>query len=107
MVKELAITATIGVAFTILTDLILLPVLLSYTSMRNLDRKREYRLRQLTVFDKVWAVLAKCEPRQCGSGRHRLVAWFSPGRKATREMIGDAQAGAELRPRRATTRTRC
>ena len=31
MIIELAITATIGVALTILTDLILLPVLLSYT----------------------------------------------------------------------------
>jgi predicted RND superfamily exporter protein len=48
MVRELAITATVGVALTILTDLVLLPVLLSYTKLRNLDRKREYRLRQLT-----------------------------------------------------------
>ena len=39
MVKELAITATIGVALTILTDLILLPVLLSYTELRNLDKQ--------------------------------------------------------------------
>src|SRR5688572_25873646 len=56
MIKELAITATVGVALTILTDLVLLPVLLSYTRVRNIDKKREYRLRQLTLFDKVWAV---------------------------------------------------
>ncbi len=31
MIRELAITATVGVALTILTDLMLLPVLLSYT----------------------------------------------------------------------------
>src|SRR5690606_6130964 len=55
MVRELAITATVGVALTILTDLVLLPVLLSYTRLRNLDRKREFRLRQLTRFDRIWA----------------------------------------------------
>ena len=59
IIFELAVTATIGVALTILTDLILLPVLLSYTQLRNLPRKREYRLRQLTQFDKLWAILAK------------------------------------------------
>src|SRR6185369_2861486 len=59
MIKELAITATVGVFLTILTDLILLPVLLSYTQLANLPRKREYRLRQLTKFDKIWALLAK------------------------------------------------
>jgi predicted RND superfamily exporter protein len=63
MIKELAITATVGVGLTILTDLILLPVLLSYTKLRNLDKKRDYRLRQLTQFDKVWALLAKLSRR--------------------------------------------
>jgi predicted RND superfamily exporter protein len=101
MVKELAITATIGVAFTIVTDLILLPVLLSYTSMRNLDRKREYRLRQLTVFDKIWALLARLSrPRAAAIvivvG---VVAWFFAWQEGKKVMIGDAQAGvAELRP---------
>ena len=101
MVKELAITATIGVAFTILTDLILLPVLLSYTIMRNLDRKREYRLRQLTVFDKIWAVLARLS--RPGPAAIviviGLVAWFFAWQEGNKVMIGDAQAGvAELRP---------
>ena len=53
IIFELAVTATIGVALTILTDLILLPVLLSFCKLRNLERKREYRLRQLTQFDKL------------------------------------------------------
>ncbi|HVH33923.1 MAG TPA: MMPL family transporter, partial [Tahibacter sp.] len=59
IIYELAITATVGVAITILTDLILLPVLLSYCQLRNLEKKRQYRLRQLTQFDKIWALLAK------------------------------------------------
>ena len=101
MVKELAITAFIGVAFTMLTDLILLPVLLSYTSMRNLDRKREYRLRQLTVFDKVWAVLARLS--KPGPAAVVIVigvvVWFFAWQEGNKVMIGDAQAGvAELRP---------
>ena len=46
MIKELAITATVGVGLTILTDY---PVagLLSYTRLRNLS-EAAYRLRQLT-----------------------------------------------------------
>src|SRR5215470_13914794 len=59
IIFELAVTATVGVALTMLTDLILLPVLLSYCNLRNIDRKREYRLRQLTQFDKLWAILTK------------------------------------------------
>jgi predicted RND superfamily exporter protein len=101
MVRELAVTATIGVALTILTDLVLLPVLLSYTHLRNLDRKREFRLRQLTQFDRIWALLAK--------GSRPLpalvlvlvgaVGWFLAEREGDKVMTGDAQAGvAELWP---------
>jgi predicted RND superfamily exporter protein len=101
MIKELAITATVGVGLTILTDLILLPVLLSYTRLRNLDKKREYRLRQLTQFDKIWALLAKLSRPKAAAvvivlG---LVAWFFAWQEGNKVMIGDAQAGvAELRP---------
>lgn len=101
MVRELAITATIGVALTILTDLVLLPVMLSYTRLRNLERKREFRLRQLTKFDRIWAFLAK--------GSRPLpafilvtvgvVGWYFAEREGDKVMIGDAQAGvAELWP---------
>ncbi len=101
IIFELAITATIGVALTMLTDLVLLPVLLSYTRLRNLSRKRDYRLRQLTQFDKMWTVLAKFS--------HPLPAaiilvigaagWYAAERYGERVMIGDAQMGvAELRP---------
>ncbi len=101
MVRELAITATIGVALTILTDLVLLPVMLSYTQLRNLEKKREFRLRQLTKFDRIWAFLAK--------GSRPLpafilvtvgvVGWYFAEREGDKVMIGDAQAGvAELWP---------
>ena len=101
IIFELAITATIGVALTILTDLVLLPVLLSYTRLRNLPRKRAYRLRQLTQFDKIWTVLAKFSKPVPAAiilviG---ILMWFTAERYGEHVMIGDAQKGvAELRP---------
>jgi uncharacterized protein len=101
IIFELAITATIGVALTILTDLVLLPVLLSYTKLRNLPRKRAYRLRQLTQFDKIWTALAKFSKPVPAAiilviG---VLLWFVAERYGEKVMIGDAQKGvAELRP---------
>ena len=101
MIKELAITATVGVGLTILTDLILLPVLLSYTHVRNIEKKRAYRLRQLTQFDKVWALLARLSKPKPAAVVIALgvVVWFFAWQQGNKVMIGDAQAGvAELRP---------
>ena len=101
MIRELAITATVGVALTILTDLILLPVLLSYTKLRNIDKKREFRLRQLTQFDKIWAALSKLSrPRAAATVLAvGAVVWAGAWWFGNRVMIGDAQQGvAELRP---------
>ena len=101
IIYELAITATIGVAITILTDLVLLPVLLSYTKLRNMEKKRDYRLRQLTQFDKIWAFLARFSRRIPAAlviiiG---VVAWWFAEQQGDKVMIGDAQEGvAELRP---------
>ncbi|MEO5811350.1 MAG: MMPL family transporter, partial [Rhodanobacter sp.] len=101
MIKELAITATIGVALTILTDLVLLPVLLSYTKLRNLDRKRAYRLRQLTQFDKMWTVLARFS-KPIPAAIILVIGvliWFVALMQGKQVMVGDAQKGvAELRP---------
>lgn len=101
IIFELAITATVGVGLTILTDLILLPVLLSYTRLRNMERKREYRLRQLTQFDKVWAFLARFSRPGAAAAiiAIGLVMWFFAEWRGDKVMIGDAQEGvAELRP---------
>jgi len=100
MIKELAITATVGVAITILTDLILLPVLLSYTKLRNLDRKRAFRLRQLTQFDKIWLALSKLSRPSAAMGVIVVgaVIWFFAWQYGNRVMVGDAQKGvAELK----------
>jgi len=101
IIYELAITATIGVAITILTDLVLLPVLLSYTKLRNMEKKREYRLRQLTQFDKIWSLMAHFSRRILAA----LIiiagatAWYFAEKEGNKVMIGDAQEGvAELKP---------
>ena len=99
MVRELAITATVGVALTILTDLVLLPVLLSYTKLRNLDRKREFRLRQLTRFDRIWAALSRLSRPKVAwlVVAVGVLGWFFAWQHGNKVMIGDAQQGvAEL-----------
>ena len=102
IIFELAVTATVGVALIILTDLVLLPVLLSFCKLRNLERKRAYRLRQLTQFDKLWAVLARLSrplPAAIVILHRRWRSGPSPRNSAAEVMIGDAQKGvAELRP---------
>ena len=101
IIFELAITATVGVAITMLTDLILLPVLLSYTRLRNMSRKREYRLRQLTRFDVVWAALTHLSKPLPAAILIVLgfVTWWFAESYGDKVMIGDAQEGvAELRP---------
>jgi predicted RND superfamily exporter protein len=101
IIFELAVTATVGVALTILTDMVLLPVLLSFCRLRNLDGKKKWRLRQLTQFDKLWAVLAKLSHPMPAAiviviG---LVMWAAAAHFGKDVMIGDAQKGvAELRP---------
>jgi uncharacterized protein len=101
IIFELAITATVGVALTILTDLILLPVLLSFCQLRNLEGKRAYRLRQLTQFDKLWAILARLS-RPLPAAIVILLGvaiWAVAAHFGSGVMIGDAQKGvAELKP---------
>lgn len=101
IIFELAVTATVGVALTILTDLILLPVLLSFCRLRNLEGKKKWRLRQLTQFDKLWAVLARLS-RPVPAAVVIVIGvamWAVAAHFGKNVMIGDAQKGvAELRP---------
>jgi predicted RND superfamily exporter protein len=101
IIFELAVTATVGVALTILTDLILLPVCLSFCKLRSLEGKRNWRLRQLTQFDKLWTVLSRLS-RPIPAAIVILIGlamWAAAAQYGSRVMIGDAQKGvAELRP---------
>lgn len=101
IIFELAVTATVGVGIIVFTNLILLPVLLSYTQLSNLERKRGFRLRQLTAFDRVWEFLAKFS-RPVPAAIIILVGlgtYLAAEHYGKNMMIGDAQKGvAELFP---------
>jgi uncharacterized protein len=101
IIKELAITAAIGVGIIVFTNLILLPVLLSYTQLSNLERKRGFRLRQLTKFDKIWEWMSNfSKPIPAAIiiiiG---VITFIAAEHHGSKMMIGDAQKGvAELFP---------
>ncbi len=100
MIFELAVTATVGVFLTIFTNLILLPILLSYTKLSNLPKKRAFRLRQITAFDHIWAFLTRFSRPAVAAGIivMGLVVWFFAHKHAEQMMVGDARDGvAELR----------
>ena len=98
MIQEMAITASLGVAVIILTDLILVPVLLSYV---QLDKKYQQKLVDRAVtMDRLWAVLAKVTTAKPAAVIVAISAvLFVVGSwKATQIKIGDLHAGVpELR----------
>ncbi|MEJ2188262.1 MAG: MMPL family transporter [Acidobacteriota bacterium] len=98
MIQEMAITASLGVAVIILTDLVLVPVLLSYT---RLDEIFSLKLkRRHSHMDPVWNSLAKvAEPRPAAVITVVAIALFALGSwKATQIKIGDLHPGVpELR----------
>ncbi|MDX1459998.1 MAG: hypothetical protein R3348_02985, partial [Xanthomonadales bacterium] len=58
IIQELAITASVGVVVIIFTNLILLPLLLSFVNIRNPDRYRERLLRKAHKKSVFWATIA-------------------------------------------------
>lgn len=101
MIFELAVTATVGVFLTIFTNLILLPILLSYTRLANLPRKRAYRLRQITAFDHIWLLLTRFSKPTLAAViiAMGVTTWWFAHKHAEKMMVGDAADGvAELRP---------
>jgi len=100
IIQELAITASIGVAVIIFTNLLLLPVLLSYVRLRNEDKKRRKQYEHSQRPSPVWDLIARFTRR--GVAVSALVvgvvlfalAWV----KAQDMKIGDSEPGVpELR----------
>jgi uncharacterized protein len=99
VIREMAITASLGVGVVILTDLILLPVLVSHVRFDSGYRNRiERRTQHLARF---WAGLAKIGNRGPAlaviviAALLTLLGWY----KGRETPIGDTQAGVpELRP---------
>jgi predicted RND superfamily exporter protein len=104
VIQDLALTASIGVAVLIFTNLLLLPVLLSYTGVspaaaeRSLDEDREETRGQ--GLGRLWALLDKFTTRPWALGAVGVSAVLAVAGYAasTKLQIGDLDPGApELR----------
>jgi uncharacterized protein len=104
VIKDLALTASFGVAVLILTNLILLPVLLSYIGVSPAAVARSLRTADPGAprgFDRVWSGLERFVERRWAIGAIVVAAVLTGFGFATSHhlKIGDLDAGApELRP---------
>ena len=102
VIRELALTASLGVAVLIITNLILLPVLLSYVGV-----SRKAALRTLNEvhegkgFDRAWSFLDRFTERRWATGAiaAAVVLGVFGFIQSEKLKVGDLDAGApELRP---------
>jgi predicted RND superfamily exporter protein len=101
IIQELAITASVGVAVIILTNLLLLPVLLSWVQLRNPHKYRERLLRKAHQKSGLWDFLASfTDPSRAAIAIAVAVVLFGAGFWKAQDMkIGDSEVGVpELRP---------
>ena len=99
IIQEMAMTAGVGVAVIIFTNLILLPVVLSYVSAN--ERYREKLHKKAALMQPIWHKLSSVASRPTATiiiGLCLLLAVLGAW-KASDIKIGDTQAGVpELRP---------
>jgi predicted RND superfamily exporter protein len=100
IIQELAITASLGVAVIILTNLMLLPVLLSWVHLKNPHEYRERLLMKAHKKSWLWDFLASLtEPGRAALVIAVSVILFGVGLWKAQDMkIGDSEVGVpELR----------
>ena len=101
IIQELAITASIGVAVIIVTNLLLLPVLLSWVKLKNPDAYRTRMMRNAAKKSPIFEFLADfTEPKRAAWAIAVSIALFAVGLYLAQGMkIGDSEVGVpELRP---------
>jgi predicted RND superfamily exporter protein len=101
IIQELAITASIGVAVIILTNLLLLPVLLSWVQLKNPAKYRQVMIRKASGKSLLWDFLASfTEPKRAAWAIAVSILLFVVGFWQAQGMkIGDSEVGVpELRP---------
>jgi len=99
VIQELALTASIGVAVLIFTNLLLMPVLLSYTGLTNYCMT--YVKRRQEKPSRLWPFVAKfAKPPFAQAAIVVALALFAVGIYGSKDLrIGDLDPGApELRP---------
>ncbi|MDX1625254.1 MAG: MMPL family transporter, partial [Wenzhouxiangellaceae bacterium] len=100
IIQELAITASVGVAIIIFTNLVLLPVLLSYARIRNAEKFRQRQYDRAERPAMIWrAVSAFTRPGlAAGAIVVGVVLFVGAFIKSQDMQIGDSSAGVpELR----------
>ena len=101
IIQELAITATIGVALIIITNLILMPILLSTINTANFSKFCQKCLDKKNSDSSFWKAIAGFAKNPLATlSVLVLIGLFYFGYMKSQEMqIGDSQAGVpELRP---------
>jgi predicted RND superfamily exporter protein len=101
IIRELAITAAVGVGLVILTNLILLPILLSYIDYRDAARTRARRLAGLDRYDGIWRSFTRLTERGPAAAMLLLAAGLAAlGYVGGQGLqVGDSRVGVpELRP---------
>ncbi len=101
IIQELAITATIGVALIIITNLVLMPILLSTINTSNFGKFCERCLYKKNQDSKFWRAFASFAKNPLASvSVVALIGLFSFAYIKSQDMqIGDSQTGVpELRP---------
>jgi predicted RND superfamily exporter protein len=100
VIQELAVNASIGVAVLIFTNLVLLPVLLSYVGVNPQAAQRSLKQEQAAELRGAWAVLAgftRARPAAWAIAASALLLAVAAG-LSMRIQVGDLDAGApELR----------
>ncbi len=99
MIQELALTASLGVMVIILTNLILLPVLLSFMNLKQGFRERMVHAAERR--ERLWSVMARVTQKKPALAIIVVAALLLAFGmyEAPKMQIGDMQAGVpELRP---------
>ncbi|MGQ0429133.1 MAG: efflux RND transporter permease subunit [Gammaproteobacteria bacterium] len=99
VIQEMAVTASLGIGVIILTDLILLPLLVSFVPIT--DRFRQRVARRQEALQAVWAGLAKITNKGPAAAIIAVAVLLGVFgfMKGLETPIGDTQAGVpELRP---------
>ena len=100
IIQELALTASIGVAVIIFTNLVLLPVLLSYIRLHNEDKKRRVQYEHSQKPSVIWDFIARFTRRGVAVTTIAVgVVVFALAWVKSQDMkIGDSEPGVpELR----------
>ena len=97
IIHELAITASLGVAMIILTNLVLLPVLVSYLSLKNnISETGKFKLKRGVVRRGVWGTIAKLATKGPALSILLLaIALYLFGQHYAKNLkVGELHAGA-------------